>query len=627
MKKALIFTSLILVLGIFVSCSEREADIEKEILKLNPELIDLILVIDHSSSMFKTTDSDAIRVEAAEYLAKSFGYYCSEDYDHRMGIVNFGSTIPDSLCIGLTNGLYKEANRKKILEKIKAVDLIDTDIPGAFKKAADLFGPKSIENRKRALILLTDGRPDPDGKSGNDPDKQAKLFEQLTNMSKNELENIEIFVIVIDEKNRFWPEDKSKWEKIAPGKCFKVDGVKNHEIERTFKEILNRHLLVDVETVFKKIAANPDGSALKYDFELKPYLQQVQFTILPESEDVKVNIYQPGKDEPIEFGHKSEKINYSGSELFRVCIIDKPMQGKWLYEIENGKAEIWRDDKPVTIEIIKPDSPYPAGKPLEIQLLFANKAMLKAMKKEYPLYFEMELDNKTVLLDSLLFVKETKLDQFSNLDVGTYDFTVKYSLAESKELLYEKTIPLEIAEIPYIRPVEETVVGKVKFEIVRSGKVEGVDIFEDDPKSLLGLKIYNTSDTGYIPIKTIKDGNFILNLRKSLGFDFGYYHLKTILHGTLQDEVKINQADDHIINYYPPIWWHLRYSILILIVLLLLGLPKYKKESRKYALLVQKDEGDKMERPTKWKFMRIYFLLWVLIEIGFLVNYFFNRYI
>ncbi|HKQ06943.1 MAG TPA: VWA domain-containing protein [Blastocatellia bacterium] len=186
--------------------------------------LDATILIDQSSSMWKSPQNDKNMHRIGQ--VKNLVYRLAEQVEgtaliHRLSIIDFGDTASVSLSnYGIR---YNPADPGGALRDAKAViervvtphDLIYTNTPDAMRQAINEYdlmersGP--LPDRRRVLLLITDGRPEVRGTRLEDLKASIARYAQELRDRK-----VGIWVVGINDSLNYWNEgDGAFWESIA----------------------------------------------------------------------------------------------------------------------------------------------------------------------------------------------------------------------------------------------------------------------------------------------------------------------------------------------------------------------------------------------------------------------------
>lgn len=317
--------------------------------------LDVVLVIDQSGSMLES-DKSNVRVAAARFLTEYLASFRSEYFDHRMGVVNFGTIAPPEYAVAPTQ--LTSEGIVKVNEKIIPLNLGNTNVLAAFQEVKRLFESVADEvPRKKVVVLFTDGEPDIDNVT-----PASQLFPDIIAYFRNNLADTTLYVVGIDERNAFWGTDLPYWEQIAPGRAIKLERFDETELKKTYANIIAASFSDEKIEWFESTEA---------DIEVEPYLESMNVVLLKGSPDARITVGDPD-------GNLFHAENVEGSvdnEAYTILNFRDPAPGTWRYEVSGaGKATIGFNKIPVKVRMLFPDpkSGYPRCRPLKILATFSR---------------------------------------------------------------------------------------------------------------------------------------------------------------------------------------------------------------------------------------------------------------
>ncbi|MEO0094128.1 MAG: vWA domain-containing protein, partial [candidate division WOR-3 bacterium] len=272
---------LILFLVVYCACKQEKTGFVPQAI---PKPLDIFLLLDQSGSM-KQTDPQNNRIEAARFLVDYLASYWAKVQDHRVGLINFGDSIPpnpEDEMVGLTS--LDTAKRTKIdtlKQKIISLDLRDTKFIEAFRKAKKgfLIAQDTIP-RQKVIILLTDGEPDDQRRLTRDA-----YFREITTYFNDSLSDCHLYVLAIDINNRYWSSNEPYWRRIARY-TERLVSVEEERLKEAFWRVTSMEMEVVAERWYR---IPPEGLKVTLD----PYLEGVTFTLHRELPQAEITILDP----------------------------------------------------------------------------------------------------------------------------------------------------------------------------------------------------------------------------------------------------------------------------------------------------------------------------------------------
>ncbi|MBD3181102.1 VWA domain-containing protein [Candidatus Poribacteria bacterium] len=374
--KRLPYIAIVIILFAIISCNKRSEvsyTIRKaeESLSLIPESsgfgVDILLLLDQSGSMngypgHPATDPDGLRIDASKYLLNNVAQKSSKDLRHKIGIVNFGSDVPDNAVIPLTETTVakNDPGTKILLSNLKTLSLGDTSFIQALEAAYREFSSqkKTGQSRKKVIIIFTDGEPD-------DPrnlslDEYFQEIDSFVNLSLKSL-GCDIYVIGIDTAGTSWDRSAPRWERILTDKyVYQISGME--QLRERFNET--------VRQIFGIPLVPPDiVTSSGIEFDVPPYLDRIEFHIFPENADTKLSIIAPDSKE---VGNSSLQTSVEEYENYSIVTVQYPPYGKWKYQIKGGTGpiEVYRNAIPIGMKLVSPADTHPLGKPIDMLISF-----------------------------------------------------------------------------------------------------------------------------------------------------------------------------------------------------------------------------------------------------------------
>ena len=358
-----------------ISCSKKEETYTtrkaKDSLSLSAEqagfAADIFLLLDQSGSMngyqgHPATDPGGLRVQASKYLIRNIAQKATRELSHRIGVVNFGTTVPADLTVPLTEvtRTVGDPGVQSLVANLQTLSLGDTSFISALKAAYQGFISKETlkGNRKPVIIIFTDGEPD-------DPRKLSseEYFQEMDDFNTSSLEpyGCDSYVIGIDMAGSTWAKSAPGWSRIIPpGRAYQINGM--DELRGKFNEAIRQ--------IFGIPPVPPDLVTAKgLEFDVPPYLQKMEFHVFPEKEGLTLSVFGPD-GEAVDIG--SEKAPVQEYETYDIITIVEPAHGKWRYEIVQGEGriEVYRNAIPIKMELISPRKVHPLGKPMNLVASF-----------------------------------------------------------------------------------------------------------------------------------------------------------------------------------------------------------------------------------------------------------------
>jgi len=189
--------------------------------------IDVVIVIDQSGSMSgnllgstshpQPNDQYGHRISISKYIIDRLAEHVEgTSFVHRVSIIEFGTkpnVFLSNLALAYDPNLPGAALRlvKQRLYLLEPAKLDYTNTPDAIKKALAEFKKMVTGNRKKFLLLITDGRPSLPKVSTRKLRKNTKRY--TTSLTQK---GVEIWDVGLNDNDNYWHEyDGQFWEKIA----------------------------------------------------------------------------------------------------------------------------------------------------------------------------------------------------------------------------------------------------------------------------------------------------------------------------------------------------------------------------------------------------------------------------
>jgi hypothetical protein len=319
--------------------------------------------------MVQTTDPSGLRVKAAEFFVEYLRSWASIRQDHRLGVVNFGSTAPPDKSIPLQPVGSASDNIKQVIEQIHqqvtSQHLGHTMFVSALREAKRLLDEAKAftPNRQPALIILTDGEPD----DGVRPKKPLEyFFGAIENYVGQNLpkEKVPIYVVAIDQRNQYWPSNRRHWERLCK-RAFRIESADREALIPIYMQVLGDLLGLEwIEVKAKQV-------------EIPPYLERVSFTLLKLDPVVRLRILDPNGKEVSPQSPGVLHQTGEGVREYEIYSIADPQPGTWTVEPVTpggqyflGRVKIYQHSLFVTTIVHSPRALHPQGKPMSFKLEF-----------------------------------------------------------------------------------------------------------------------------------------------------------------------------------------------------------------------------------------------------------------
>jgi len=298
--------------------------------------LDLVLLIDSSGST-ASTDRDNLRVNAAYFLLdyiQAIGE--AQGVTHRFAAANFNTQVLDK--IELTE-LKGDAAKGKLVVRSQG----GTDF-GAPLEFALQQRNKSDKQNPMAVVLFTDGRPDPA------PDLAA-YFQGLTpTLSSLQQPYVQVFVVAMGDT----PDVQAQWTRVVPPAHYRSVNATT-DLAGVYHEFLASLLGLRTEARPTLLA---DGT--EHIVTLEPYLEQVVFSVIKDNAKIQVTLLDPNKATvpPSRAGGETD--------LHVIYTVVAPAPGTWRVQVKGGTARLYVDRRLPTLTLDVPTGPQTLGSPIDV---------------------------------------------------------------------------------------------------------------------------------------------------------------------------------------------------------------------------------------------------------------------
>lgn len=280
-------------------------------------MVDVVFVVDSSKSM-KASDPEGLTAEAM----KMFIDMCHVKGD-KGGMVAYSGDIIKEYKLNYLNSV---ADKSALKDTLTGLELGDwTDIGLGLKKAVSTLKDGHDKNNKPIIILLSDGKNDPQRY------KAASQDDLAAGLNEAKVQNFPIYTIGLNADGTV---DKNQLELIS---------------KETNGKNFTTNTANDLPQILREIFA--DNSRLKIS-------QQQTIIGNDEFQDVKINIPDSNiveanisilSSKPVELklndtkGNEvkipSEKVLYTNSNKYSMLKLISPEKGEWLIRIKGSKAD------------------------------------------------------------------------------------------------------------------------------------------------------------------------------------------------------------------------------------------------------------------------------------------------
>lgn len=504
------------------------SDITLQLPQPSAPLVDVVLLLDQSGSMngANGTDPNGVRVEAAKYLIANISEKSAEDAPNRIAIVDFGDAVkPTSASL---QAVSPTAGYAEVSAKVGVKSMGGTNALGALKAAlGGLQGAGTFDQgRKGRIVLFTDGKPEDDRGLTLD-----QYFKELKGFVEAELTPLgcEVYVIAVDQVGDIWSACGSRWQALV-GQDHVVRIRSVGELRGKFNEVVN--------DIFSIPSVPPDIlTAGRKSFEVRPYLDRVEFHVFPSTPEMKLRITRPnGMPVSPTTDTDTRQREFKGYQI--ISVFD-PQAGEWQYEILQGKGrvEVYRNEVPLQMELVLPKTVHPQGKPIEIVANFARHSGKPVVSEaNYPLGLSAQVLGPTGSPVNVQFGPPIKGYYYGEPAVSTklpglYQVTLRVQAGSALDT--SSSYNLRVAPLPYLELSQPRRTGlpglaqgiSVTGALMLAGKaIQAERYFSNHPNLLYLAQVCEQPDGRKSPTQwlTSRDGShftteFPLPMRRRLG--------------------------------------------------------------------------------------------------------------
>ena len=509
--------------------------------------LDVTILLDQSDSMWKSPRNDRYAHRIGQ--SKNLIYRLAEHVEgtplvHRVSVIEFG----DTATVALSNHVmrYDPADPGGALRQTKAIvegvvierPLINTNTGDAMRQAlleyAKMDAAQALADRRRVLLIITDGRPYLPGRDL--VDLQAAVRSEAQSLKAR---NVELWIVGINDGSNYWNEgDGAFWESVT--------GSGHARLAETASS--------KIFTIMQDIADNWLGSksaALKGDeYNCPPYLRRIVFSVNMGQPHSAVGVADPdGQDiAPSSGGPSAHPGNFTR------FVVDDPKIGVYKIKRDPTRSYSWRVEE--TAADIKRLSPAKAtGLEAPARILFQardNKDNPLILLDEYPIngvivitppggpptelkaeYFgdgkfgvsrwqPPALGTYRVRIKGLVKLKDgSEVDVFQS-NASSYDEVLAVNNLRAYFLRLEN--PAAASGFRVMKPASE---GELRFVVVdaKGNKVTNLAGLVKDPASWLNLGLVDKSGAPLggppLPLSLSADGTFSTQLPMHLDWLHG----------------------------------------------------------------------------------------------------------
>ena len=407
-------------------------------------VLDVLILIDQSGSMSAgedVTDPLNKRITATEHLVNSLMLKSDQDNPHRIGVISFGTSVPEEQVIALTP-VADARDADALAKKLAPLDLGWTNFGEALKRAATGFADaKTVaEGRKPVIIIFTDGEPDdPRGLS------QQDYFSEIEQLIDDNLPGVSLFLIAIDLTGAYWPDSSAFWkEVIPPDNIYELADM--DDLQEKYNEIIRS--LFGIPEI-RREEVTPAG---------------LEFDVLPYLEAMELHAFTPDTDlELILSGPDGKRLDFAGDGVIvrdllggKIIWINRPLPGKWHCEIAQGRGRmtVFRNSIPADVKLHYPDTHCPLGQEAELVVSFRYQdgTPVTSLPK-YPLAMGMELIGPDGSRQNSSMIPEHNgvyhsADTLRLTTPGIYELAL--IVRGGDKFAYHRSFTFETVDLPYL---------------------------------------------------------------------------------------------------------------------------------------------------------------------------------
>jgi hypothetical protein len=354
-KRRLAGCCLLVALGLLLACGAlfglsfylaRQAGAQEA-----GQLLQVMLLIDNSNSMYEKegvgSDPDLLRIEAARLFIAYLGLD-SRGPAHRLGVIFFGGQA--QLVVPLTP-LADDARRAELFQLIADPPRMGwTDTEAALELAAQTMGIGQATPAARAVVLLTDGKPE--WSMQPTPGEQAQTIARLRQTAgRFAADGIPIFVILLQNAaTDADPEIEQVyvplWQEMAgatpPGRFYRARH--GEDLLDIYHDIVVA--LTGRQTAGVVVQTQVQTHTVEY-IPVEAGLAQVTFVVRKSDPALQVAVLRPSgqelaPDQPgVQYGGRP------GQSREEVWAANDPEPGEWQVRINGrGTVTVWKDVYP-----------------------------------------------------------------------------------------------------------------------------------------------------------------------------------------------------------------------------------------------------------------------------------------
>lgn len=247
--------------------------------------------------------------------------------DYRFGLVLFGGDDDPAASVvtgvPLTRIEIERGARGRLAPNLarmlpsETINLGETAFSRAFRAVCEMLECEvaAPPGRTRVVVLLTDGQPSLD-EFAYDPARPDGYFSALRKEHAALFAGAQIWVLGLDQANRFWPKNEPYWSQIAPGRTFRLSAP---------SDIADR-----LRAIARATIGEPPGAQRTCDgapFAVEPYRSTLTLSLEYADPQGRATIALPDGAPLSE--RTPNLLSYSRSAQSETFIIAQPTPGSW----------------------------------------------------------------------------------------------------------------------------------------------------------------------------------------------------------------------------------------------------------------------------------------------------------
>jgi len=511
-KKILIFLFLLIFLtgcslfNLSKETSQRTSSEEIIVEPQTPLPVDLMVLLDQSGSMSgamgqPATDPKNLRVDAVKYSINNFSTKSDQKAPNKIGVINFGSNVPVQYLIPLVDVYFQDQQAiDNLTSKIKPLNLGETNFINALKSAINEFQVNNSfsQNRSSAVVIFTDGEPYDSRRLS-----LSAYFEEIkTYIDKNLPVSCQIFIVGIDDKQNAWSKTLPYWKQILPdNQIVKINQMS--DLQEAFNNIIRQ--------IFQIPNVPPDivGTTEKA-FTVPPYIDTLELHVFFETKGTSLEVYSP--DNRLVDFKKTQGCFEIDKGTYTLFLISQPTPGEWKYKMVGGKGTvlIYKNFIPVKVNVVSPQSPYPAFKKSKVIIeFFRSDGSEVVSNPKYPLRIVVSIkdSNDNSLFSSIL--NKTGYGKYESSAIFSIDktgfYNLRFEVAGGTEYSYSYIKRIEVSDIPYLAAIKPQLNSAIPISnsvnlivgLEKSGKALDPSVeFENSPLLLVRAQLKTSPQIG-----------------------------------------------------------------------------------------------------------------------------------